>query len=87
VFSKYVRERDNYTCITCGKVARGSGMHAGHFIPSSICGLGLRYDEDNVYAQCFSCNLHKSGNYVTFREKLVERNGKELVLELEAKRH
>jgi 5-methylcytosine-specific restriction endonuclease McrA len=87
LFSKFIRERDNYTCITCGKQQRGSGMHAGHFIPSSICGIGLRYDEDNVHAQCYACNINKSGNYVTYREILVNRHGEEWVRNLEQRRH
>lgn len=86
-FSKFIRNRDGFRCITCGKYATGSGMHSGHFIPSSICGINLRYDEDNVYAQCMRCNINLSGNYVTFREKLVERNGEDWVKKLEQRRH
>lgn len=54
-FSRYIRERDNWTCVTCGKKEKGRNMHAGHFIQAS--GHSATYfDETNVHAQCFSCN-------------------------------
>lgn len=66
---------------------QGSNAQCGHFVPSSICGLGLRYDPINLRCQCLVCNLHKSGNYVTFRENLVRDYGEEYVRQLEARRH
>lgn len=85
--SLYVKQRDNWTCYTCKKYVHGSNAHCGHFVPSSICGLGLRYDPDNLRTQCFACNVFKSGNYVTFRENLVKDYGEEYVKRLEARRH
>ena len=32
IFSKWIRERDNYTCITCGKSAPEVHIHAGHLL-------------------------------------------------------
>ena len=66
---------------------RGSNAHCGHFIPSSICGLGLRYDERNLACQCMRCNVNHSGNYPAFRENLVNEHGEEYVKNLEAERH
>jgi len=65
-FSAYIRARDGYRCFTCDRYATGAGMHAGHFVPSSMGGLGLRYDEDNVHAQCLTKEskvLLHSGEY------------------------
>lgn len=65
IFSRYIRHRDNWTCITCGKYATGAGMHAGHYIPKSVGGIELYFDEENVHAQC-----------LTNDSKLLLENGK-----------
>ena len=62
-------------------------MHAGHFITNSVGGLTLRYDEDNVHAQCYHCNINLSGNWVVYRERMVEKHGEEFVKNLEQRRH
>lgn len=87
ILSDYVRARDAYTCITCGTRGEGSGIHCGHFIPSSICGLALRYDERNLAAQCFRCNIHLGGWGERFAEALERKHGKEFVEELRKARH
>jgi hypothetical protein len=86
-FSAYVRARDGYRCFTCDRFATGAGMHAGHFITNSVGGLTLRYDEDNVHAQCYHCNINLSGNWVVYRERMVEKHGEEFVKNLEQRRH
>ena len=48
VFSKWIRERDKYTCITCGKIGTGSFMHAGHYISRKF--KATMFDERNVHA-------------------------------------
>lgn len=78
VFSEYIRLRDNYTCFTCGRKGEGSGIHAGHFLPKSISGIALYFNEDNVHAQCYNCNINLGGNQYTYGTKL----GKEKVDEL-----
>lgn len=86
-FSLYIRQRDGYRCFTCDKFAMGSGMHCGHFIPSSLGGLGLRYDETNCHAQCMRCNVNLSGNWPAYRERMIKKYGEEYVKSLEARRH
>ena len=49
VFSEYIRKRDKGICISCGRYAEGSGYHAGHFVPKSVGGLTLYFDEENAY--------------------------------------
>lgn len=61
------------------KEAIGSGLHAGHFIPSSTCGIRLRYDLRNIRPQCFFCNIHLGGNGSEFYRKLVQEVGQEAV--------
>lgn len=59
--SDYIRERDNWTCFTCGRTGKGSAIHAGHFYPKKIGGFLLRFNEFNIHAQCYSCNRHFDG--------------------------
>jgi hypothetical protein len=86
IFSKWIRERDNYTCFTCGKKAEGSGMHAGHFITGATCTAKLYFDEMNVHAQCYHDNINLSGNWVVYEKKMIEKYGKEKVDELKLRR-
>lgn len=65
----------------------GGGMHAGHFVPKSLCNIDMAYDHNWLRAQCYNCNINKSGNYVTFRENLVRDNGEEAVVAFEQRRH
>lgn len=86
LFSKYIRERDNYTCFTCGKHATGSGMHAAHFITGATCPISLYFDERNVHAGCYHCNINLSGNWVVYEEKMIHKYGQDVVDELKKNR-
>ncbi len=72
VFAVYIKDRDKWTCFTCGKYATGLGMNNGHYIPRGACGLELYFSEDNCHAQCFECNLKLEGNRHVYKEKLGE---------------
>jgi hypothetical protein len=85
VFSLYIRFRDKGICYTCGIQKMPSEMQAGHYV-SRIC-LILRWDEDNVHCQCYSCNCKKHGNLITYRENLVQDIGLESVERMELRRH
>lgn len=89
MFSKYIRARDQGVCITCGRPVKGSGYHAGHFIPVGVTGSNnrLAWDEDNVYGQCMQCNVWRGGWGEKFTEVLIKRNGKKFVEDLRARRH
>lgn len=61
IFQMYIRYRDDFTCITCGrKFPRGerTHLHAGHFVSRGV--YSTRWDEENVNAQCAGCNLKQS---------------------------
>lgn len=59
-------------CYTCpSKDLQGSNRHLGHFISSSICSTELRYSLDNLRVQCYSCNIHKSGNWLAYERHLL----------------
>lgn len=69
-FSIYIRNRDKWTCFTCGRKAEGSGLHAGHFISKSVGGISLYFHEENVNAQCYNCNINLSGNIWEYGQRL-----------------
>jgi hypothetical protein len=80
VFSKWIRERDNYTCFTCGKHETGRGMHAGHYV--SRRHNSTLFDERNVNAQCAYCNLYLAGNIPVYALKLKDKYGDDILEEL-----
>lgn len=58
-------------------------MHAGHYIPSAVGGLKLRYNEQNVHAQCYHCNINLSGNWPSYRDFILRKYGEEVDTELQ----
>jgi hypothetical protein len=78
----YVRGRDaGLPCISCGKPDTGA-RDAGHFF-SVGARRELRYDLDNIHAQCVRCNQHLHGNATFYRIGLVARIGEARVARLE----
>ena len=73
-FSLYIRNRDDWTCISCGKklgdmldngrILTKKDMHAGHYIEQSLLTKyhKLNFDEANINCQCVSCNLWIESN-------------------------
>ena len=80
VFSLYIRNRDNWQCFTCGKIEKGRGMHAGHFISRSHA--NTLFDEMNVHAQCASCNMFRNGEPDLYAAKLIKIHGEKEFLDL-----
>jgi hypothetical protein len=94
-FSIYIRRRDakrdellldgeKAFCITCGKPypAFGSGcLQAGHFIGGR--NNQVLFDERQVFAQCYNCNINLKGNWVPYRKKMVALYGEEVVADME----
>ena len=76
-------------CYTCGKnvTENKSNQHTSHFVPSSICGIGLRFDLKNLRVTCYSCNVQKSGNFPAYQEHLIQDVGQEEVETLLQRRH
>lgn len=92
VFQMYVRYRDNFTCITCGKkfpTGERQQCHAGHFISRKI--YSTRWDERNVNCQCASCNLKQSLADVEvihkYEYQLKAKYGNGIIDELLEKKH
>lgn len=79
VFSEYIKLRDNHKCFTCGRICEGQGCHAGHFVPKSVGGLILYFDEENVHCQCYNCNINLGGNQYEYAKRLGFRLANKLV--------
>lgn len=74
VFSQYIRERDQNTCITCGKV-KGDGdvMTCGHLF--SRVAYSTRWSELNASCQCWPCNFSHEFDFEPYRREFVKRHG------------
>lgn len=92
-FSEYIRRRDTDAhtgwgnCISCGEpiLFGTTNCQAGHWIPKGKGGgHSLAYCEENVNAQCASCNLHEGGNFVSYERNLRLKYGDDVVDELKA---
>lgn len=87
-FSRYIRLRDTKQqgdvrwgkCCTCGALKPFEDLDAGHYIDrSNKC---TRWDEQNVHAQCISCNRFKSGVSDEYAIFLQKKYGKTILDEL-----
>lgn len=93
-FSKFIRRRDclhttgspiHGKCYTCDRDYEFKKLQAGHFIQGR--GAKILFIEDNVHAQCYSCNVMKHGDLIEYRIRMVRDFGIERVEELENMRH
>lgn len=86
VFNKWVRLRDQHeNCISCGTPPTNK-RDAGHFW-SAGGHSSVRFDPNNVHAQCVSCNQHKHGNLLPYRDGLISKIGVTKYEELESIAH
>ena len=58
VFSNYIRYRDNWTCLRCGKEysEKSQGLHCSHFYGRRS--WATRIEPCNAMALCFGCHQH-----------------------------
>lgn len=92
IFSIYIRlkgclDTTNTTeigkCFTCGRTYTFYELQNGHFI--SRKSLHTRFDEDNCKIQCSGCNVFKSGNYIEYTTRMIDKHGREFVERLKEK--
>lgn len=53
-------------------------MHAGHFLNKSL-GLALYFEENNIHAQCYNCNINLGGNGAEYYRRMVLKYGQDEV--------
>ena len=86
IFNSFIRLRDvNKPCISCNRPLVNK-YDAGHYFPSGSV-PNLRYDEDNVHAQCVHCNRDKHGNLIEYGINLPDRIGIERLEQLKERRN
>lgn len=77
VFSKYIRTkyiRDNFVeCVTCNRKYPINKIQAGHFMSRKH--YSTRWDEENVFPQCYGCNVAKNGEQYLFSKFIDEKFG------------
>jgi hypothetical protein len=74
VLKQVISIRDGDKCISCdAEGLKGYHKQGGHFIPSSSCGGFLRYDLRNVWIQCSTCNLYRSGAGAEYTRALEKK--------------
>jgi hypothetical protein len=78
VFGDWIKERDNYTCVTCGQ----PGNQAGHFFHNV-----LDFSEENINCQCVRCNHWLSGNLALYSIYLLNKLGAKKFKELDKKHY
>lgn len=92
-FQMWVRYRDNWTCVVCGKhvdpemPGAKNEMHAGHYISRKYKSLLL--DPQNVHAQCKDCNGRQNwvGMDPRYTKYMVNRYGEGILDYLFKKQH
>jgi len=72
-FSEYIRERDDYVCITCGATRDNKVIQCGHLF--SATKNSTRWDEKNAHAQCRGCNFKHEHDFERYRRRWVAQHG------------
>lgn len=84
VFSMYIRLRDSKEfkfayarCISCGEIKPISDFDAGHYI-SRNC-FALRWESQNVWAECKKCNRFHGDHLIGYRKNLILKLGQDAI--------
>lgn len=86
VFNKWIRLRDaDQNCISCGAPPTNK-RDSGHYW-SAGGHSSVRFNENNVHAQCVACNQHKHGNLIAYQKGLIAKIGAQKYAELEEMAH
>lgn len=80
---KMLAEDGEIRCISCGQLLKygDSNCQGGHLI--SRQDRATETEPDNLWPQCYGCNVGKNGNIIAYRYNLVRKIGRERVERLE----
>lgn len=86
LFSEYIRLKHSDSngmsqCVTCKAQKHYKELQAGHFVPAGSSNY-LRFVENNVHPQCYSCNCMKHGNLIEYRIYMIETYGEQFTEQL-----
>ena len=82
VFAKYIRERDNNTCVICGSTENPNNGHLFSCVNTST-----RWDEINCNCQCASCNILHEANPHPYINWFKNNYGEAMYEDLEQRWH
>lgn len=86
-FNSYIRERDyGMPCASCGSMPEkkyGGAMDCSHY-RSVGAAPHMRFNVFNAAAACVKCNRYLSGNVAELRKGLINRFGREKMLQIES---
>lgn len=92
IFSLYIRLRDSapfhhqaFRCISCGQVKPFEQADCGHFF--SRRHMATRFDEDNCWCECRSCNRFSADHLHAYESNLKSKIGEERFSLLEWRAH
>ena len=89
VFSRYIRMRGcieatgtitHGKCCTCGRSYPIGKLQAGHFIPGRAD--SILFEPTCVHAQCYRCNVIRSGEWVKYFRFMEEKYDLDVIYEL-----
>jgi len=80
VFSKLVRERNNYICQACCENKREDLLDCAHILGRRV--VALRWHPKNATALCRSCNMFYTEHPFDWRDWCIDQMGEDLVAEL-----
>lgn len=66
----------NVRCITCGKIMKWNEAQGGHFIANKNH-YATAHLEDNIWPQCYVCNVCNHGEQLLYYKSLEKKFGKE----------
>lgn len=76
LWSEYIRARDGYQCIVCGKIGspKDGVMQCGHLFTRSH--HSTRFSEINTWCQCSGCNYSHEFNFEPMRRAVESKLGR-----------
>lgn len=78
--SEYIRTRDNWTCVRCGKRPTKQGLHWSHIFGRRY--KIIRWDERNGVSHCFACHRWYGENPIEGGAWAIEYLGQNVVDDL-----